>query len=81
MIYGRWGQVVTIVRLGTEKDVRELDNRKPDKHDRLRIAIDGYIVTKDEATGKEVLHDVVYLRADDGIREIMDAVRALPVVT
>lgn len=78
VIYGRWGSEVTIVRVGTESDVRDLDNRKPDAHDRQRIADGCYLVTKSADDGRERLHDVAYLRADDGIREIMDAVRALP---
>lgn len=75
-IYGRFGDEVTIVRVGTLEDVKALDQRKPDQQDRDAVKNGSYVVTKHEG-GEERLHHLAFLRADDGIREIMDAVRAI----
>jgi hypothetical protein len=79
MIYGRTGNPVTIQRLATIEDVKALDNRKPDKHDRDRIALGCYVVASDNGTGKLRLYDTVYMRATEGYKEIgavIDACKA-----
>ena len=75
-IYGRFGDKVTIVRMGTLDDVRHMDKRRPDKIDREAIANGSYVVTKaEEGEGEMCLHHLAYLRADDGLPEIMREVR------
>lgn len=76
MIYGRFGDPVTLVRMGTLKDVRELDRRKPDAQDKKCVAAGSYVVTRHE-DGSEHLHHLAYLRADDGLKELIEAVAAL----
>jgi hypothetical protein len=43
-IYGRFGDVVTIVRMGTLEDVKTLNGRKPDKQDREAVENGSYVV-------------------------------------
>src|SRR5271165_1030473 len=43
-IYGRTGQVVTILRVGTLEDVKKLDGRRPDKQDKHNVKYGGYVV-------------------------------------
>lgn len=74
MIYGRFGQVVTIKRVAILADVQRLDGRKPDKHDRSNFANGSYVVVEDG--GKERLYHQAFLRADGGAREIASAIRA-----
>lgn len=76
MIFSRFGAEVEIVRVGSAEDVEKLDRRKPDAHDFERIANDCYLVVRTKDDGKERVSDVAYLRADGGLREIMDAVAA-----
>lgn len=79
-IYGRWGNPVTIVRMGTLDDVKTLDKRKPDKVDRDSIKNGSYIVCIDHEgsrKGRETLHHLGYLRADGGINEIYEAIKAV----
>jgi hypothetical protein len=76
MIYGRFGDEVTIVRRGTLDDVRQLDKRKPDQADRDNVERGGYVVIRQD-NGKEILAHVSYLRADNGWAEISDAIDAL----
>lgn len=78
-IYGRWGSTVTILRMGTLDDVKVLDRRKPDKQDKDAVKNGSYVVVRHE-DGEEQLHHLAFMRADDGIKEIMDAVRALEAV-
>lgn len=78
-IYGRFGNPVTIQRLAKLEDVKELDGRKHDKHDRDRLALDCYVVVSDEdpeALRRLRLYDIVYLRADDGSKEISAVIEA-----
>jgi len=79
MIYGRFGQPVRIVRMGTLDDVRKLDGRRPDKHDKQNVDAGGYVVCVDLDTpgDGEKLYHLAYLRADGALPEIMDAVRAI----
>ncbi len=86
MIYGRFGELVELVRMGTLKDVTTLDNRTPDKQDREAVAQGSYVVTRtmrgghatgEEEIGQERLHHLAFLRADKGLSEIMDAIEAL----
>lgn len=76
-IYGRFGDTVTIVRMGTLDDVKSLDRRKPDQQDRDAVKAGSYVVTKHEDDGAERLHHLAFLRADGGLPEIMNAVRAV----
>ena len=69
MIYGRFGDKVTIQRLARIEDVRALDERKPDKADRDAIASDSYVVVSQD-DGKLRLYHQAYLRADNGAVEI-----------
>ena len=72
MIYGRTGDVVTIVRRGILADVEKLDGRKPDKQDRAAIRSRSYVVVR-RTDGKEQLYHHAFLRADGGSLEIADA--------
>jgi hypothetical protein len=74
-IYGRCGQEVKILRMAALADVKKLDNRKADKHDKERIKLGMYIVVEDD--GKERLYDYCYLRADGACHEIDKAIEAI----
>lgn len=74
-IYGRFGNEVTIVRMGTLDDVRTFDRRKADKQDRDALAAGSYVITREVSSGQERLAHLAYLRADDGAAEIMCEVR------
>lgn len=76
-IYGRSGEPVTIVRLGTLDDIKKLDGRKPDKTDRDAIANGSYLVVR-FADGEEQVYHQAYLRADGAAQEIAAARDALP---
>jgi len=69
MIYGRWGDPVELLRIGTLADVRTLDNRKPDQRDRNNVDNGAYVVVRQD-NGSEALYHLAYLRADDGLAEI-----------
>lgn len=81
-IYGRFGDKIEIVRLGTLDDVRDLDRarggkpRKIDKADREAVKNGSYVVVRQD-DGSERLYHQAFLRADDGSREITAAIRAL----
>jgi hypothetical protein len=82
MIYGRFGDEIEIVRVAVLADVKRLDKRKPDKHDKQRVADGCYIVTRSKSAddpfgGDERLHDICYMRADGGFKEITEAIRRL----
>jgi len=84
MIYGRWGDEVRIVRMGTLEDVRILDKRKPDAQDRKMVEQGSYVVVEYMKPGsiagmdnpKHALYHLAYLRADEGLKEIMEAIEA-----
>lgn len=76
-IYGRVGQRVTIKRMGTLEDVRQLDQRRPDKIDREAIRNGSYVVVLDGSL--ERLYHLAFLRADGGSLEITKAIEALGV--
>jgi len=75
MIYGRWGDAVTVVRLATLKDVRTFDHRSPDAQDREMVRRGSYVILKRE-DGAEMLANVAFLRADGGAHEIDAAIKA-----
>jgi hypothetical protein len=77
MIYGRFGDPVTIVRRGTLKDVEKLDGRKPDKQDREAIKSASYVVVLVLDDGRERLCHLAYLRADRGALEIGEALEKI----
>lgn len=75
MIYGRFGQPVTIVRIGTLQDVIDLDNRKPDQQDKEAVELGSYVVVKD---GEKLrLYHQAFLRADGGAKEIAKTIAGL----
>ena len=71
-IYGRTGDVVTVIRRGKLDDVQKLEGRKPDKKDREAVKNDGFVVVRHE-DGKEALYHLAFLRADGGSLEISEA--------
>ncbi len=89
MIYGRFGNEVDVIREGTLDDVKLLDKRKPDSADVHNVNIRGYVVTKSirdpddgyDVEPSEKLHALCYLRADGGLTEILDAVKATGTAT
>lgn len=76
MIYGRGGDLITIVRVGTLQDVQKLDGRKPDKTDREAVKNGSYVVVRFEG-GEERLYHQAFIRADGGSLEITRAIEAL----
>jgi hypothetical protein len=75
MIYGRWGNEVTIVRLGTLADVPKYDHRRVDADDEQMVEQGSYVVTRSK-DGHETLAHIAYLRADGGLEEIIAAIEA-----
>ena len=75
-IYNRFGEEVTIVRMGTLKDVESLDGRKADSDDRIAVKNGSYVVVK-TSDGKLQLMHQAYMRATEGSVEISKALRAL----
>lgn len=81
-IYGRFGDTITIVRAAVIGDVKTYENRRPDSRDYERVEQGGYFIVRSEDDGKERLYDLAYMRADDGLTEIVRAIDALyPSVT
>ncbi len=85
-IYSRWGSIINPVRMATEADVKTLDKRKPDKHDRERIRLGMFVVATSADEKKNVdfverIHEVAWLRADGGIHEIDEALKPLRLTT
>lgn len=76
MIYERFGNVVEIVAVGTLDDVRKLEGRKPDALDRAAVKSGSYVVVE-SSEGRRWLYHLAHLRADDGLREIQQAIAAL----
>jgi hypothetical protein len=75
VVYGRFGNPVEVLRYGTLDDVRQLDGRKPDARDKKSVEARSYVVVRDiEAPFQMTLAHIAYLRADDGLNEIMAAV-------
>ncbi len=88
MIYGRFGNEVEVIREGTLDDVKLLDKRKVDAADRHNVNIRGYVVVKAKPGGDfgvhnpgEKLYALSFLRADGGLGEILDAVKATGTAT
>jgi hypothetical protein len=77
MIYGRFGDSLTLVRKAVLADVKALDGRSPDAKDRQNLANGAYVVARAEDNGKEYLYHLAYLRADNGLAEIEDALNVL----
>lgn len=77
MIYGRFGNPVTIVRRARLADVKALDGRTPDKQDREALKNRSYVVVRDVESGQERLYHLAYLRADGASREITEAIEQL----
>jgi hypothetical protein len=76
MIYGRFGDAVTVLRWGTLEDVRKLDGREPDQTDRAVIKGESYVVVQ-QSDGKERLYHLAFLSADGAWPEIEKALDAL----
>lgn len=79
MIYGRFGDPVTIVRRAVLADVERLDGRKPDRQDRATLRSGSYVVVRQD-DGEERLYHQVFLRADGGSVEITAAINAAELV-
>jgi len=62
----------TVLRYGTLADVKTLDNRKPDQIDKDAVDNGSYVVIRQD-DGQERLYHLAYLRADNGLAEIMAA--------
>lgn len=75
-IYSRFGSEVEFIRLAAPEDVKAIEKRKSDKHDRDRIALGCYIVGRfiDNSIAKDDLRifDIGMLKADGGWKEIHD---------
>ncbi len=76
MIYGRFGDVVEVVRMGTLDDVVLLEEREPDRQDREAIKNGSYVVVRRD-NGIERLYHLAYLKADNGFAEIQVAISKL----
>ena len=76
MIYGRFGNVVTIERMAVLADVKVLDNRRADKHDKAALVAGSYVVVRG-TDDKLRLYHLAFLRADGGSREITAAIEAV----
>lgn len=76
MIYGRFGDKVTIKRRAVLADVKRLEGRKPDKQDLEAFKNESYVIVLQD-DGKERLYHLAYLRADGAFAEIMDTLRGL----
>jgi hypothetical protein len=77
MIYGRFGDTLTLVRRAVLADVKALDGRSPDAKDLQNLAHGTYVVARAEDNGKEYLYHLAYLHADNGLAEIETALDAL----
>jgi hypothetical protein len=86
MIYSRFGGTVRIVRLATEADHRACGETPIRKADRQRIADNCRVVFRFDGDGapenprddgKDRVADVSYLRADNGWKEMSDAIAAI----
>jgi hypothetical protein len=72
MIYGRTGNEVKILRMGTLDDVKALDHRKVDAQDREAVKAGSYVVVL--CFNELRLYHLAFLRADDGVKEIDAAI-------
>lgn len=72
MIYGRWGQEVSIKRHAKLGDVYLLDERQPDDDDLFNLVNGCYVVVEDG--GKERLYALAFLRADGGSKEVHEEI-------
>jgi hypothetical protein len=75
-IYGRFGDEVAIVRIGTLADVKSLDKRKPNKQDRDAVDNMSYVVVR-QNDGTERLYHQAFMRATGGSVEIGAALDAV----
>jgi hypothetical protein len=76
VIYGRFGEEITIMRMAVLADVRRLEGRRPDKQDREAVKHGCYVVCRD-GDGLERLYHQAFMRADEGSVEIQRALAAL----
>lgn len=76
MIYGRFGDEVKLLRMGTLADVKILDGRTPDKIDKAAIESKSYVVVV-QNNGEERLYHLAFLRASNGSPEISAAIEKL----
>lgn len=75
MIYGKFGDPLTIVRSAILEDVKRLADRKPDQQDRDALANGSYVVVRFDDGAERVYHQA-FLRADGGIKEIEEAIQS-----
>jgi hypothetical protein len=78
-IESRFGEPVTVLRYATKADVLKL-NPPFDAEAKKSLANKSWVVIRFE-DGREKISHLAYLRADDGLVEIMNAVRAIEGVT
>ena len=76
MIYSRWGDVVTIVRVATAEDYREMFGYAPDSTDQQHIQNKLSVVIK-YPDDKLDVSLISFLRADEGLKEIQEAIERL----
>lgn len=74
MIYDRFGAPITLERYANADDVKRLEQRKKlDKHDQKALESRAYLVAALQDGTEELVH-IAYVRADDGLREIVRAI-------
>jgi hypothetical protein len=73
-VYARFGEMVKVLRYATKADVLKLDPPF-DAEAKKNLANKSWVVIEFEDRGERISH-LAYLRADGGLKEIMDAVRA-----
>lgn len=74
MIYGRFGDPLTIVRLAVLEDVETFDGEPPDDVDKANVEAGAYVIVKYAETGKLNLYHIGFLKADGGSNEIQEAI-------
>lgn len=78
-IYARFGDTATVLRYASKQDVLEMDPPF-DAEAKKNLENKSWVVIRLEDGGEMISH-LAYLRADGGLKEIMDAVRATEGVT
>lgn len=76
-IYARFGETVTVLRYATKADVLKLDPPF-DAEAKKNLANKSWVVIQFE-DGMERISHLAYLRADDGSKEITNALRGAEV--
>jgi hypothetical protein len=77
-VYARFGETVKVLRYATKADVLKMDPPF-DAEAKKSLANKSWVVIELEEGGAELISHLAFLRADGGLKEIMDAVRAVEV--